>query len=115
MRGYTKPMVTERESDAAVSSAQRVDDLLARMTLDEKLAQLGSVWAFHVVKDILSTRITYGTNTLEGSSGSPCFNYRWDLVAIHHSGDPTYSAKRNQGVPIEQIFKLLTSRGVSLQ
>ena len=51
MRGYTKPMVTERQPDAAMSTAQRVEDLLARMTLEEKLAQLGSVWAFHFVKD----------------------------------------------------------------
>ena len=28
----------------------RVADLLARMTLDEKLAQLGSVWAFELLR-----------------------------------------------------------------
>ena len=44
-------MVTEREPDAAISTAERVEDLIAQMTLEEKLAQLGSVWAFHIVKD----------------------------------------------------------------
>ena len=35
----------------AATTAQRVEDLLSRMTLEEKLAQLGSVWAFQIVKD----------------------------------------------------------------
>lgn len=30
---------------------ERVDDLLSRMTFDEKLAQLGSVWAFQLMAD----------------------------------------------------------------
>jgi beta-glucosidase len=37
--------------DAALSVDERVADLLGRMTLDEKLAQLGSVWAFELTKD----------------------------------------------------------------
>ncbi|MGL4649089.1 MAG: trypsin-like peptidase domain-containing protein, partial [Caldilineaceae bacterium] len=28
----------------------------------------------------------YLTDTLPGSSGSPCFNDRWEVVALHHSG-----------------------------
>ena len=35
-----------------------------------------------------NTRVTYRTNTLPGSSGSPCFNSKWELVALHHAGDP---------------------------
>src|SRR5919197_235514 len=34
--------------DDALSVEERVADLLGRMTLDEKLAQLGSVWAFEL-------------------------------------------------------------------
>ncbi len=30
--------------------------------------------------------ISYTTDTLEGSSGSPAFNHDWELVAVHHSG-----------------------------
>ena len=35
--------------DPARPIAERVDDLLARMTLDEKLAQLGCVWSTQLV------------------------------------------------------------------
>jgi beta-glucosidase len=34
--------------DASQSIADRLDDLLPRMTLDEKIAQLGSVWVFEL-------------------------------------------------------------------
>jgi hypothetical protein len=49
------------------------------------------------------TRVTYRTNTLGGSSGSPCFNQDWTLVALHHSGDPGVSAPYNEGIPISTI------------
>jgi endonuclease G len=32
--------------------------------------------------------ISYTTDTLPGSSGSPAFNHDWELVALHHSGVP---------------------------
>lgn len=32
--------------------------------------------------------IWYATNTTNGSSGSPVFNDKWKLIAIHHSGVP---------------------------
>ncbi|HEU4895468.1 MAG TPA: glycoside hydrolase family 3 N-terminal domain-containing protein [Acidimicrobiia bacterium] len=35
--------------DPELTVDERVDDLLARMTLDEKLAQLGSAWAFQLM------------------------------------------------------------------
>jgi beta-glucosidase len=35
--------------DPALAVADRVDDLLGRMTLEEKLAQLGSLWVFEVL------------------------------------------------------------------
>jgi beta-glucosidase len=37
--------------DAALTIDERVADLLGRMTLDEKLAQIGSAWAFELTKD----------------------------------------------------------------
>jgi len=42
------------------------------------------------VVDILNLEqyIQYSTDTKEGSSGSPCFNNSWELVALHHSGVP---------------------------
>ena len=37
--------------DPSLSIIDRVADLLARMTIDEKLAQLGSVWVFQIATD----------------------------------------------------------------
>ena len=43
--------------DPSLSIEARVEDLLARMTLAEKLAQMGSFWAFEVlVRRAPSTR-----------------------------------------------------------
>jgi hypothetical protein len=58
------------------------------------------------------TRIRYATNTEHGSSGSPCFTMDWDVVALHHYGDPAWKApKFNQGVPIDLIRRLILLRG----
>jgi hypothetical protein len=49
-------------------------------------------------------RIRYTTNTKPGSSGSPVFDFSWNLVALHHVGDPAYQGpKFNQGIPINLI------------
>jgi V8-like Glu-specific endopeptidase len=60
------------------------------------------------------TRVRYETNTEHGSSGSPCFDANWNLVALHHSGDPNYDAMHhpeyNQGIPFQAIVKLLEDR-----
>ena len=58
------------------------------------------------------TRIRYSTNTEPGSSGSPCFSMDWDLVALHHLGDPAWNAPTyNQGVPIGPICRRLLAHG----
>src|SRR5512147_2377138 len=36
----------------SLSAAERTADLLSRMTLDEKIAQLGSIWVFEVLEDM---------------------------------------------------------------
>jgi V8-like Glu-specific endopeptidase len=61
------------------------------------------------------TRVRYKTNTERGSSGSPVFDMRWNLVALHQMGDPAYSgpASYNQGVVIDQIRRRIESRGKS--
>lgn len=53
------------------------------------------------------TRVRYNVNTLGGSSGSPCFTATWQLVALHHAGDPGYQpfAKYNQGIPLRAIVE----------
>lgn len=42
---------TARYRDATLPAAERARDLLARMTLDEKLAQLGSAWVYELLAD----------------------------------------------------------------
>ncbi|OAI54747.1 hypothetical protein AYO44_14260, partial [Planctomycetaceae bacterium SCGC AG-212-F19] len=49
-------------------------------------------------------RVRYMADTLPGSSGSPCFNQRFEFVALHHCGDPNWQpngplpARFNQGI-----------------
>jgi V8-like Glu-specific endopeptidase len=61
------------------------------------------------------TRVRYRVNTEGGSSGSPVFDVNWNLLAIHHWGDPDFKpmtlARWNQGVPIDTIAALIRSRG----
>jgi hypothetical protein len=62
------------------------------------------------------TRVRYRTNTEAGSSGSPCFDINWNLIALHHLGDPNYDQlhkpEYNQGIPISAIVQLLEHRGI---
>jgi hypothetical protein len=51
------------------------------------------------------TRVRYSTNTKHGSSGSPCFDLGWNLVALHHSGDQSFRPIWNEGIPIRAIAK----------
>ena len=58
------------------------------------------------------TRINYRTNTDPGSSGSPVFTMDWDIVALHHSGDPAWvNPTYNQGVPIELVRQRIEADG----
>lgn len=44
----------------------------------------------------------YTTDTEPGSSGSPCFNDQWELIALHHSGVPRMqdgTILRTDGLP----------------
>lgn len=57
-------------------------------------------------------RVRYRTNTEHGSSGSPCFDANWNLVALHHMGDPAYGpAQFNQGIPMSAIVQYLKDQG----
>jgi V8-like Glu-specific endopeptidase len=49
------------------------------------------------------TRVRYRTNTKHGSSGSPCFDLAWNLLALHHSGDQSFKAIWNEGIPVRSI------------
>ncbi len=63
--------------------------------------------------NINKTRLRYATNTEAGSSGSPCFSMDWDILALHHFGDPAWnrSPLYNQGIPIGLIRTQINSDG----
>jgi hypothetical protein len=61
-----------------------------------------------------ATRVTYRTNTEQGSSGAPCLTIGLDPVALHHAGEPSFGAGRNEGVPLATIASRLTELGVSV-
>ncbi len=56
------------------------------------------------------TRVRYTTNSEGGSSGSPCFDAEWSLVALHHAGDPAWAPAWNQGIPIAHVAAQLQAR-----
>ena len=60
------------------------------------------------------SRVRYRTNSQPGSSGSPCFDENWNLVAVHHAGDPNYAraAEFNEGIPIDTVVDFLIGQGV---
>lgn len=55
------------------------------------------------------TRTTYTVDTQSGSSGSPCFDFKLNLIALHHGGDPRIRqrAEFNEGIPIDMIRRQL--------
>ncbi|HHM21937.1 MAG TPA: serine protease [Bacteroidetes bacterium] len=58
-------------------------------------------------------RVRYRTGTKKGSSGSPCFNAEWKLVALHHAGDPNFwNPGYNQGIPIMLIADFLKRKNL---
>lgn len=57
-------------------------------------------------------RVTYTTNTLKGSSGSPCFRADWDLVALHRSST---EGAANEGIPFKSILDDLGGRLLSVR
>jgi Trypsin-like peptidase domain/Effector-associated domain 1 len=66
------------------------------------------------------SRVQYVADTQQGSSGSPVFNDRMHVVALHHveaeipvtMGGRTETVWRNQGVHISKVMEALKDRGV---
>ncbi|SDR37832.1 Trypsin-like peptidase domain-containing protein [Rhizobiales bacterium GAS113] len=59
-----------------------------------------------------NNRLIYVNETYPGSSGAPCLTADYELVALHHYGDPAWvAAPRRQGVPIWLIRDRLVVHG----
>lgn len=54
--------------------------------------------------------VQYMTDTLAGSSGSPVFNDRWEVVALHHRTVNANEGVRNQGILIQRVVDGLQRR-----
>jgi Trypsin-like peptidase domain/Effector-associated domain 1 len=59
--------------------------------------------------DRTGARLLYKTNTEAGSTGAPCFDANWELIAMHEGNQGGV----NQGLPISAIVRDLQSRGLS--
>jgi endonuclease G, mitochondrial len=49
-------------------------------------------------------RIQYSAKAAGGSSGAPCFNDKWNLVAIHHAERSTKKGVRREGIQFSHIY-----------
>ncbi|NEO46318.1 MAG: trypsin-like peptidase domain-containing protein [Moorea sp. SIO4A3] len=58
------------------------------------------------------TMVKYKTNTEPGSAGSPCFDINWNLVALHHSRDPSWKPSYRAGTPFSAICARLEKQGL---
>lgn len=104
-RGWlvVRDTVAELAPDAALFIVQHPDGAPMKLALDTS-AYIGRFGG--------GRRLRYRTNTEPGSSGSPCLDLNWQLVALHHYGDPAWQKPLfNQGVPIERIARRLAARG----
>ena len=55
--------------------------------------------------DESSGLIQYVSKTAGGSSGSPCFNNKWELVAVHHAEVSTLWGSRREGILYRRIHE----------
>ncbi|MEL7071707.1 MAG: trypsin-like peptidase domain-containing protein [Cyanobacteria bacterium J06581_3] len=53
--------------------------------------------------------IQYVSETSIGSSGSPCFNDRWELVALHHAQFAASFGVKCEGILYQSIYEEITS------
>ena len=57
------------------------------------------------------TRIYHRSSTEGGSSGSPCFDMEWNLVALHQGFTRLGKERTNRAAPLAAVRKLLEQRG----
>lgn len=99
-------------SQQAVKAGDHVSIIQHPHGLPKKLGVFGSEVRY-ADKDV----IQYLTDTEQGSSGSPVFNHRWEVVALHHrwtvAGEKGGEQEcRNQGVNIDRVIEALRARAL---
>ncbi|MBK8259389.1 MAG: trypsin-like peptidase domain-containing protein [Polyangiaceae bacterium] len=62
------------------------------------------------VSQLAAPNVLYSTSTEGGSSGSPCFDMRWSLVAMHTAFD---NAPNNRGVLASAFLPFLQEQGIA--
>jgi hypothetical protein len=101
----TLPSINEKINDSYQTNAplfivQHPEGKPIKLALDtESIIQLNEN----------KTRLYYKTLTEPGSSGSPCFNSDWDLIALHHTG---VEYIRNGGIPIPMLIQDWEKKGL---
>ncbi|MGZ5434538.1 MAG: trypsin-like serine peptidase [Pyrinomonadaceae bacterium] len=55
-------------------------------------------------------RIQYTSRASGGSSGSPCFNDNWELIALHHAERSTIRGVRREGLQFDHIFRKIKDK-----
>ena len=90
LRGYAKPRAYNFEDGEPIVILQHPKRAPLKITIGSVLRTMQ-----------MSNRVIYSASTDDGSSGSPCFNSDWELVALHHYGDPI----GNRGVLFSAILE----------
>ena len=93
--------VPDLAADAPLSIVQHPEGGSLKLALESK-SVVG------LVAD--GVRLRHRTNTDPGSSGSPCFNDAWKLVALHNAADPARPPTWNEAVPMTEIRSQLAAR-----
>jgi V8-like Glu-specific endopeptidase len=74
----------------------------------------------NAVLQVNSPYVRYSTDAMPGSSGSPVFNDRWEVIAIHHSVGPPLmvpggeTRHLNEGVLMSAIVRDLARQGLDI-
>ncbi len=105
LKGEFEAEYLELERDVSVAEGDRVY-IIQHPNGEPQKVVLQENQVTHVSPE--RGRVQYLTNTLGGSSGSPVFNDKWQVVALHHSGKPVPSVSSkfsgNEGILIFAIL-----------
>ncbi len=69
----------------------------------------------YVVKGMSQTRVHYLADTDRGSSGSPVFNKNWEVVALHHSGNPVPPLQMSERMALQLQGKTQVNEGIPIR